>query len=121
MTYERLIDPVPALAVNSQDLAGDTLKHLAEHFDNACAKGGFLAATPLAMTTLWMAILAGATVLVIANALRLLRWLYSPNRQRRIPPLLARLVASLQGISVHRASDGTAYLVDLEIPSAYVR
>ena len=38
MTYERLIDPVPALAANSQDLAGDTLKHLAEHFDNACAE-----------------------------------------------------------------------------------
>jgi Cd2+/Zn2+-exporting ATPase len=39
-------------------------------------KGVFLATTVFGVTSLWMAILAdtGATVLVTANALRLLRW-----------------------------------------------
>jgi Cd2+/Zn2+-exporting ATPase len=42
-------------------------------------KAIFLATTVFGVTSLWMAILAdtGATVLVTANALRLLRWRYS--------------------------------------------
>ena len=58
-------------------LSRATLSNIWENITIALGlKAVFLATTVFGVTSLWMAILAdtGATVLVTANALRLLRW-----------------------------------------------
>ena len=59
------------------DLSRDTMRNIRQNIFFALGlKAVFLVTTLLGYTNLWMAILAdtGATALVTANALRLLRW-----------------------------------------------